>query len=168
MDVDKKKEYLLKILGEIEIEQNLKLQALDAEREVAQTLVTKVQEEQGYITSEAKNLDEEIRKINLHNLKHQWSDEIKVIQAKTNKWVRKEYEEKLEALQHNTNHLESIIDLPEYELHLSLIESVSGYGEKVEILIKIHEERKKKDEYLVNNPAESFISRVAKERVEIK
>ena len=107
MDADKKKAYLLNVLNGIEIdsqnvkERNIKAQILDSERDVKQAIMHKIEAEDEFISSEQKDVDGEIRRTHLAELKLKWLDDLKVTQAKSNKWSRKDYEEKLQAVEHN-------------------------------------------------------------------
>ena len=98
----------------------------------------------------------------LQQQKHKWDEECKIIQAKHDKWSKKEYGERLNNIQYNYQHLLNIIDSEDYDLHHTLINQVKAHEDKIEILLKIHEKKVEKEEYLKNNPPESFIARIAK------
>lgn len=110
----------------------------------------------------------EIRKLQLISDKHRWSDNLKVLQAKYNKWGKKEYEEKIHNIEHNFQHLMNNLESDEFDLHFQLINQVDAHEDAIEVLLKFHQKKIEQEEFLQNNPAESFINRVAKERVDIK
>lgn len=159
--------HLLQILSSIDLSTPLKSQALEGEKEIRDFIATKITEQEDVIEQQ-QSIDSEIRRMQLAILKHQWDDGLKVTQAKSNKWSKKEYEEKVHYLEHNYNHLLNIIDDEEYQNHLELVTKIDGHEDTIETLLRIQEKRQAQEEYLQNNPPESFISRVAKERVEIK
>lgn len=99
---------------------------------------------------------------------HRWDENLKITQARLNKWGKKEFEEKCRNLQHNFEHLMNNLEGEDYELELELVNEVDGHEDTIQTLLKVYHKKKEQEEFLQNNPPESFISRVAKERVEIK
>lgn len=120
------------------------------------------------ISESQTDISIEIRKLQLISDKHRWIDNLKVSQARYNKWGKKEYGEKIHNIEHNFEHLMNNLENDEYDLHFQLINQVDAHEDAIDILLKFHQKKKDQEEFLQNNPAESFISRVAKERVDIK
>jgi hypothetical protein len=146
----------------------LKSQAIEAEVYSKQSIMDKIINEEETVSEIQKDLVVEIRKLHLINQKHIWDDNLKIAQAKFFKWGKKEYQEKIQNINHNFTHLITNLESDEFDLHFSLINLVDAHEDTIEILLKIHEKRQQNDEFLKDNPAESFISRIAKDRVDIK
>ncbi|CAI2363373.1 unnamed protein product [Moneuplotes crassus] len=163
MEPSNKSEYLQNIIEGIDLTENLKIRAVETEIEAHKYTMEKIISEQCTVAEEPRDLNIEIRKLQLSDLKHTWEDSAKVLQAKHDKWGKKEFHEKLENITHNYNYLMEEISSEEYEAHLEMIQKVAGYEEKIETLIEIFEKNKEREEYLKNLPKpKSFLSKIAK------
>lgn len=168
MEENTKESKLSAILAQIELPENLRSQVFEAENEARSNIVTNIQDEEDVIAEEPIDLSTQIRKMQLKTLKHHWDESLKVTQARTNQWSKKEYDEKVNNIQYNYDHLLNVIDTDDYELHLRLVSEIDAHEDTIETLLKIYNKKVEQEEYLKENPPESFINRVAKERIEIK
>jgi len=66
-----------------------------------------------------------------------WDENLKVTQAKHDKYSKKEYEERLENIQHNYDYLIQNLESEEYDEHFDLINKVGGHEDTIEVLLKI-------------------------------
>jgi hypothetical protein len=168
MDIEQRDKYLQEQLDNWDLAPLLKSQAIEAEVYSKQSIMDRIINEEETVSETQKDLVVEIRKLHLINQKHIWDDNLKIAQAKFFKWGKKEYQEKIQNITHNFTHLITNLENDEFDLHFSLINLVDAHEDTIEILLKIHEKRQQNDEFLKENPAESFINRIAKERVDIK
>lgn len=168
MEDSSKLSRLLEILAKIELPESLKTEAIEAEQGVTHAIMSQIEQTEDVIGETTVDINIEIRKAHLAEHKHKWDENLKVTQAKFNKWSRKEYDEKLHNVEHNYNHLLQVIHTDDYDNHLELIQKVDAHEDTIETLLAFQQRKQEQEEYLQNNPPEAFINRVAKERVEIK
>lgn len=95
-----------------------------------------------------------------------WKENLKVTQARFNKFSIKLYDEKMANIEHNCLHLQNIISEPFYPQHLSLIQKAEGYEEKIEILLKVIEKVKEQEKYFDSRLAGELARTLCKQQQE--
>lgn len=168
MEGEERHQYLQKIIDGIDLGENLKIRALESEIGTHQIVMDKIISQEWTVSEEQKDINIQIRKLQLQESRHKWDDNVKVTQAKHDKWGKKEYEEKLANIQHNYQHLVSILDSEDYLPHFDLIQKVNGFEDKIETLLAIYEKRKEREEYVKSLPKpKSYLNKITQRNKKI-
>lgn len=155
-------------LNEIDLSEQLKSEAIESEVYVKSNIMSLISREEGVINDQKGDLNHEIRLMHLHSHFHKWNDDLKVTQARRNLYSKTDYELRVANIKHNYDYLVANIDSEKYQDYLDLVLRAEGHEDTIENIMAIEEKRLQAEQYLKDHPAQDFISRVAKERIELK
>lgn len=163
MEEDQNIDKFQQILDGVDLPENMKNRAIETELEAHRGIMDKIIDQQWTVSEEKVDINLEIRKLHLADAKHKWEENVKITQAKHDKWGKKEYLEKLANITHNYQYLADNISEDTYEEHFDMISKVQGYDDKIETLILIYEKKKEREEKIKNMPKpKSFLSKIEK------